>query len=302
MGQSWPYFTKDPAAYRQHMLDYHYFLVEGYDKPFGYVHNHFVDQMEWPECWVLDRDKRFLTLTSGSDFDTRTRLMKDTLRKNHEAQKVPTLRHWINEEFPLYYSSTGEHVLDLDGCGVDMFGIVNYSVHMIGWVMTAEGMKLWVPRRALTKMTFPGMLDNTVGGSLATGEKPIDGMVRECEEELCLDPSYTRAHIKACGTNSFQLTVTDLLEPACQHQVQYLYELEFRQDIVPKIGDGEVGELYLKTVEELTQAMRDGEVKLTCNMAYLAFLIRHGYVHAENEPDLVQICSRLHRNHDLFIA
>lgn len=164
---------------------------------------------------------------------------------------------------------------------MDMFGIVNYSVHMIGWVMTAEGRKISIPRRALTKMSFPGMLDNTVGGSLATEEKPIDGMVRECEEEICLDPAYTRSDIKACGANSFQLTVTDLLEPACQHQVQYLYETELRQDVVPKIGDGEVGELHLKTIEDLKQAMRDGEVKLTCNMTYLAFLIRHGYVNAE---------------------
>lgn len=48
--------------------------------------------------------------------------------------------------------------------------------------------------------------------------------------------------------------------------------------------------------------MRDREVKLTSNMTYLAFLIHHGYVNAENGPDLVQIYSRLHRNRDLFTA
>jgi len=31
-------------------------------------------------------------------------------------------------------------------------------------------------------MTYPNMLGNTVGGSLATGKKPIDCMVRKCEE------------------------------------------------------------------------------------------------------------------------
>ena len=34
------------------------------------------------------------------------------------------------------------------------------------------------------------MLNNTVGGSLAAGEKPLDGIIRECEEEICLDPAY----------------------------------------------------------------------------------------------------------------
>jgi len=199
-------------------MNYHYFFIEGYEKPFGYVHNHFVDQIVWPSFWNIDPERRFLTLTHGRGFEGRTELMDRTLRTNHESQEVPALRRWAHERFPVY-SDTGEHVLDLDGCGVEVFGIVNYSVHLTGWVMTAEGIKIWVPRRAWTKPSFPGMLDNTVGGSLATGEAPIDGIVRECQEEICLDPAYTRSNIRACGTNSFQLNVTDRLEPACQHQV-----------------------------------------------------------------------------------
>ena len=33
----------------------------------------------------------------------------------------------------------------------------------------------------------------------------------------------------------------------------------------------------------------------------MAYLIRHGVVNAENEPNFLEICSRLHRKHDLFI-
>ncbi|KAI3320969.1 NUDIX hydrolase domain-like protein [Xylariaceae sp. AK1471] len=234
---SWPYFTKDPEAYKQHMQDYHYFLIDGYNKRFRYIHNSFA-----------------------------------------------------NDLFPLY-SSTREHALDMNGCGVDMLGIVNYSIHMICWVMTVEGMKLWVPHRALTKMSFPGKLDNTVGGSLASGESPIDGIVRECEEELCLEPSYVRANIRPCGINSFQLPVTDLVEVGCQHQ-----------DIVPRIGDGEVGEVQLITIDEVQQAMREGQFKLTCNLTYITFLIRHGYINAEKEPSLVELSSRLNRYYTLFVA
>ncbi|TPX11899.1 uncharacterized protein E0L32_007397 [Thyridium curvatum] len=222
------------------MEDYFYFFIEGYDKLFGYVHHNFVEQVPWPDFWKIDHEKRFLTLTTADDFESRSLLMTKTLKADHESGNVLALRRWANEEFPIY-SSSGEHVLNMDGCGVDMLGIINFSVHMIGWVMTSEGIKIWVPRRAKTKMSFPGMLDNTVGGSLAAGEKPIEGIVHECEEEICLDPEYTRSNIRACGTASWQMTVTDLLEPACQRQVQYLYEIELRQDIVPKIGDGEVG-------------------------------------------------------------
>ncbi|KAI1331491.1 NUDIX hydrolase domain-like protein [Xylariaceae sp. FL0255] len=298
--------SKGPETYRRQMQDYHYFLIEGYDEPFGYIHNDFVNNLDWHECWKIDPERRFLSLTTGrrpssGDFETRTRLMRETLERGHKAQKILSLKHWTNELFPLYTAS-GEHILDMDACGVDMFGIVNYSVHMIGWVMTAEGVKLWVPRRALIRMSFPGKLDSTVSGSLASGEKTIDSIIREGDEELCLDPSYVRSNILSCGTNSFQLTVTDLLEVGCQHQVQYLYEIELRQDIVPRIGDGEVGAIELMTISQVQEAMRKGKFKLTSNLVYMAFFIRHGYINAENEPHLVEICSRLNRHHHLFIV
>jgi hypothetical protein len=71
---------------------------------------------------------------------------------------------------------------------------------------------------------------------------------------------------------------------------------------VPRIGDGEVGELHLLSLDELRKAMANDEVKLSCNLTYLAWFIRHGYLTAENEPDFVEICSRLNRYHDLFIV
>lgn len=126
-------------------------------------------------------------------------------------------------------------------------------------------------------------------------------MDRECQEELCLNPVYTRANLVACGTASYSMTVTDDGQASFQHQVQYLFEMEFDEEVVPKIGDGEVGEVNLMTLEEVLSALANGEFKLNCAMTWLAFLIRHGHVNSENEPDLLEICSRLHRKLDLFM-
>jgi len=297
----WPYSTDDLTTYKKHMQAYYYFFIEGYEKPFGYMHNSIVAQMIWPEYWNVDHEQRFVTLTGAGNFAKRTELVQDTLRHCHESKQVPILKKLANELSPVYYA-TGEHVLDMDAYGEDVFGNINFSVHMIAWVVTKDGPMYWVPRRAMTRRSFPGMLDNTVGGGLVSGERPIDGIVRECQEEISLDPAYTRANIKSCGTISYHLCVTDTNEPGCQPQVQYLYEIELGQDIVPRIGDGEVGELHLKTLDQVREAMRQGEFKLNCNMTWLAFLIRHGYLNSENEPDIVQICSRLHRKHDLFVV
>ena len=190
----------------------------------------------------------------------------------------------------------------MDGCGVDLFGIVNFAVHLLAYVNTKEGIRFWVPRRSKTKMSYPGMLDNTVGGSLSSGERPIGCIVREAAEEGAIPEEYTRKNIISCGTLSYQMSLTDDGRPGCQHQVQYLYEMELTEDIVPKPFDGEVEEFTLKSLDEVRYALMHGEFKLNCGMTWMAYLVRHGIVNAENEPNLVEICSRLHRKHDIFIV
>lgn len=57
------------------MEDFHYFLIDGFSLPFGYIPTAFVQQMSWSDFWALDHDKRTVTLTQGADFETRTELM-----------------------------------------------------------------------------------------------------------------------------------------------------------------------------------------------------------------------------------
>ena len=173
---------------------------------------------------------------------------------------------------------------------------------MIAYVNTEhEGREFWVPRRARTKMSYPGMLDNTVGGSLRSGEKPIDCIVREAAEEGAISESYIRENVRASGTLSHLMDRTDDGRLRCQHQVQYLYKMGLPESTVPRLFDGEVEEFRLMGLDEVVRALRRGEFKLNCGMTWVAYLVRHGFVNAENESKLVEICSRLNRKHDIFI-
>jgi isopentenyldiphosphate isomerase len=283
------------------MTKYYYFMIQGFPKPFGYVHSSIIPKVSWGEDWKIDEERRILTFNGGETFTERCQRMEKTLRANPKEDDASAFGRWCDERFPVY-DAEGEHVLDLDGAGVDAFGIVNYACHLIAYVMTKDGMKYWVPRRAKTKRSFPDMLDNTVGGSLSSGEKPIDCIVRECAEEASLPVEYTRANITACGVLSYQMTQTDYGQEGCQHQVQYLYEMEMSKDVVLVPNDGEAQEFNLMSLEEVITALRTGQFKLNCAMTWMAFLIRHGHVNAENEPKLTEITSRLHRKHDLFIV
>ncbi|KKY29296.1 putative thiamin pyrophosphokinase-related protein [Diaporthe ampelina] len=95
----------------------------------------------------------------------RTQLLQETLLKEHEYGSV-VLKRLSKESFPLY-DSNGQHVLDIDASGLDLFVVANFSVHILVWVKTNDGIKCWVPRRA-GQMSYPNMLDNTVGGSRRT--------------------------------------------------------------------------------------------------------------------------------------
>ena len=150
-------------------------------------------------------------------------------------------------------------------------------------------------------MTFPGMLDKTVGGSLRLGEKPMDCIVREAAEKGLVPESYTREYVKACDTLSYQMDGTDKGREGGQFQVQYVYEMEAGEGIVLRPNDGEVEEFRLMDLEEVHYALRRGEFKFNCGMTLMAYLERLGIVNAENEPNLVEISFRPHRKHDLFI-
>lgn len=136
----WPYYQQDPEKYKKKLSEFYYFMIEGYKEPFGYVHSSFIKAIPWPSCWSLDHEKRLLSLLSRTDFQERTSLIKTTLRTEHEKGEVDALRKWANELFPVY-SSKGEHVLDMDGCGVDLLGIVNFAVNLLAFVNTKASLK-----------------------------------------------------------------------------------------------------------------------------------------------------------------
>lgn len=186
----------------------------------------------------------------------------------------------------------------MERAGSALLGVNTYGVHLTVYVNTPKGMKIWVPRRARTKQTFGGMLDNTVAGGISVNEKPIDCVVREAAEEASFSEQFVRSNLKPCGTVSY-LYIRDeraggeagLIQPECQ----YVYDMEVGPETVPQPGDNEVEEFLLWSIEEVQEGLAEGQFKPNCAVVLLDFFIRHGIMTAENEKDYVKIVSRLHR-------
>ena len=215
-----------------------------------------------------------------------------TARKNGTFE---LLNGWRDELYPIVGA---EGDLTIERAGAALFGIVTMGVHMTAYTRTEEGLRIWVPRRAATKQTYPGMLDNTVAGGISAGETPFNSLVREASEEASLPEEMVRKGAKACGTVSyFHIRdkraggETGLLQP----EVQYVYDLEVGSEVVLKPSDDEVQEFYLWTVERVQEALAAGEFKPNCAVVLLDFFVRHGILTAENERDYAEIVARLHR-------
>ena len=256
-----------------------------------------VEKMPWGDSWYLDHEasKRVTIKEMGSQ----ERIIRETLNRARENNSFKVLEGWRDELYPIHgHNDVLEESVSMERAGSALFGINSFGVHMTLFVRTPDGMKIWVPRRARSKQTYGGMLDNSVAGGLSTGETPLECVIREASEEASLPGDLVRSSIKPCGTVSYIHMrdkraggETGLIQPECQ----YVFDMEVAPDVVLIPGDNEVEEFYLWTVEEVKSSLADGRFKPNCAVVLLDFFIRHGLLTPAGEPDYVEIVSRIHR-------
>lgn len=255
-----------------------------------------VENMPWDDAWHLDHSRRRVAI---AEMGQQEKVIRDTVERATQRDIFAVLKGWRNELYPIRgHNDTMEKTISLERAASPLFGINTYGVHMTAYLNTPEGLKIWVPRRAKSKQTYGGMLDNTVAGGLSTGEKPFECVIREAAEEASFPEHLARLRMKPCGTVSYVHVrdkraggETGLIQPECQ----YIYDIEVDADVVPKPGDNEVEAFYLWTVDEVKNALADGQFKPNCAVVLLDFFIRHGILRAENEPHYLEIASRIHR-------
>lgn len=293
-----PYRHKEPELYESNVASYYKFKVEGCDIVLGWLLPSTISRISWPIYWVVDHTAKTLLLT-GSSIELRNARMVETLLAAKASGDFKVLEKWRNELFPVY--GPGRQLLmSIERAGSALFGIMNYGVHMCADTQDAEGnIKYWVAQRAANKQTYPGMLDNTVGGGISTGEMPFESIVREAVEEASFPEDVVRQHAKAVGVVTY-FDVRDaraggetgLLQPECI----YVYDLLLPAGVVPKPEDMEAESFKLMDVPELQAALAAGKFKTNRALVIVDFLIRHGIITGETEKDYIEISARLHRN------
>ena len=218
-------------------------------------------------------------------FDERTEAF---VRFSKKALKDGVSNRFMNENYPVLATASAEPLAFVDRSISTLLGVISFGQHLNGYVMTDEGMKMWIARRAYDRGYEAGKLDHMVAGGLPYDISPWDNLKKECYEEAGMSETLA-VKAKEVGLISYKYDY----DRGGKEDIIYCYDIELSKDFVPHCTDGEVEEFYLMPIEEVADIVKNtNEFKVNCNLVIIDFLVRHGYIGVEDE-DYVEIVRSL---------
>jgi len=146
---------------------------------------------------------------------------------------------WRNERYRI------ADLFDIERAAARPFGLTTRAVHVNG--ISSDG-KMWLARRANTKPIDPGLLDNLVGGGIATGLSVEQTLVKEAWEEAGIPNELART-----ATRGGTIRVLREVPEGVQSELIESYDLALPAGFEPKNQDGEVSEFTLIPLERIEQ-------------------------------------------------
>jgi len=243
----------------------------------------------YPDVFLIT--ETMVTFTNKlQGFNQRSQALNNVLLDLCLDPRFPCLKGWRDECYQISQTYGSSPLFQVERSAAPILGIRKYGVQINGYVRDlARGTMLWFQRRSLTKQTYPGLIDNFVGGGLTEGRSVLETAVKEGEEEAGLPNSLAQG-LKPCGSVSYLHKSERGIHPL----TEFVFDLELPPTFIPENQDGEVDEWILCPVDKIFELISTKDFKLTSAPVVIDFLIRHGYLNIENEPNLPLIVEMLH--------
>lgn len=229
---------------------------------------------QWPDTFRVDGDSVELRLQDLS-FAERNIRMACVLGELDEQGHIS---HLHGEQYEATPDRRGEGVVLIDRAAAAYFGIRAFGQHVNGFVRDGGQIKMWLGRRALDRIIYPGKLDQIAAGGLPYELSLEDNLAKECYEEAGIPPEIVQQ-----SSYVGKVTYTAESEKGYKPDTLYCYDLELPADFSPLCTDGEVDSFELLPIEEVMVLVSEtDEFKLNCNLVIIDFLIRHGYINSDH--------------------
>ena len=239
-----------------------------------------------PELFRVGSDSVAL-LPQRGDFAAYSATMKAAVGA---AAAAGLVREPMGEFYPALPSWGSAPLFQIDRVAVPLFGMPSYGVHVNGFVKRADGLHLWIGRRARDRAVAPGKLDNLVAGGQPIGITVWKNLAKEAEEEAGLD-AETVSRAVSVGAITYCFDDGRGLKP----DTLFLFDLELPQTVTPQNQDGEVEAFELWPIERVADTVRDSsDFKFNVNLVIIDFLIRHGLL-SSDDPDFLLLVKGLRR-------
>ncbi|XP_042305032.1 nudix hydrolase 20, chloroplastic-like [Sceloporus undulatus] len=224
-------------------------------------------------------------------YEPRTAAVQGVLKELRSQQALPCLKEWREEVMYVMPCFCDTPLFSMECAATPLLGVKCYGASLNGYTWRNGQMYMWLARRAPNKPTYPGLLDNLAAGGITSGLGVRETLVKECQEEACI-PTSLATLAKAAGTISY--TYEDA-HGGIHAECRFVFDLELPEDFVPQVGDGEVQEFYLCSLEQVKEAIGSSDFKPNRAMVVLDFLIRHSYIQPDEEPHYAELVEGLHR-------
>ncbi|MFD2232429.1 DUF4743 domain-containing protein [Phaeospirillum tilakii] len=280
------YLDHIAACNRHDLSRFRPFVIDG--TGVGWVRHDVAHRLApYPEVFRVGRDAVTLhpLLTSPQ---ARTEAVGGVALDLHRAWGTPAPR---GEMYRVAGRFGAPPLMDIDRGVVSLFGIRAYGIHVNGLVRRPDGDHLWIARRSPDKSVAPGALDNMVAGGQPGALSLADNLLKEAAEEADI-PAALAATARPVGAIAYCMEDEWGLKP----DVMFCYDLAVPEDFVPRNTDGEIDRFTLMPVAEVARLVRDTtRFKFNVNLVILDFLIRHGHLSPDREPDYLDLVAGLRR-------
>lgn len=177
----------------------------------------------------------------------------------------------------------------MDRMHVPGFGVRAYGVHLNGFVTKADGIYLWIGRRAADRIVEPGKLDNMVAGGQPANLSISENLVKEAGEEAGLLAELTRT-ARAASFISYCFETPNGL----RNDTLFCYDLEMPADTIPRNTDGEISGFELMSLSDVLDLVRETDrFKFNVNLVIIDFAMRLGALTPDKTSGYEKIATEL---------